>query len=117
MSGLTQQLRQSASQSTELPADSMNLDDFIQPNSVASPAGLTSALPNESSSALSSSQGSAIPINLKNKYQRQSGNGFPAASMPNPKSYVALNRLNGEFDYVQKRVRKTSIDERRVSVA
>lgn len=110
-SGITQQLRSINDRSASPAADAMNLDDFIQPNSVASPSGITSTQTTENTRA-NSNQGSGIPINLKNRPQRTTGNAFPAASMP--KSYVALNRANGEFDYVQKRVRKTSIDERRV---
>lgn len=86
----------------------MNLDDFIQPNSVASPTVSAPTIASENTNPAS-----GIAINLKGKQQRQTASGQPAASMPH-KSYAALNRLNGEFDYVQKRVRKTSIDDRRV---
>ena len=102
----------SADRSVEQSADAMNLDDFIQPNSVASPAGVTSPPTAEIVTSTHVAQGSGITIGLKGKLQRQLPSNLPAASMP--KSYIALNRL-GEFDYVQKRIRKTSIDERRVS--
>lgn len=103
----------SVDKSADQTADSMNLDDFIQPNSVASPAGVTSPPSVENIGSTTVTRGFGIPIKTKAKPHRQATHGLPAASMP--KSYVALNRLGGEFDYVQKRVRKTSIDERRVS--
>lgn len=109
------QLRRSVDALTESPSDPMNLDDFIQSNVVASPAGITSPISTEASQRRPTQPGPGIPITTKAKPQIQVPRNLPAASVP--KSSIALNR-SGEFDYVQKRVRKTSIDERtRVSIA
>lgn len=89
----------------------MNLDDFIVPSSVASPAGLTSEVPIDPSPTIS--QNRSIPVGKKSRQYTQPAVGTPATSMP--KAIVNRNR-NGEFDYVQRRVRKTSIDERSVSL-
>lgn len=88
----------------------MNLDDFIVPTSVASPAGLPT--PSSSENAVPagnpSLQGNSIPINTKQKSAPQNPN-VPAASVP---KHAVLAQHAG-FDGVPKRVRKTSIDERR----
>jgi len=104
------QLRNSTDHSSEHPADPMNLDDFIVPTSVASPAGIMDA-PNDQSGQQSVPQAHGIPINTRERPQIKIATGVPALSVP--KSSIALNRTS-EFDYVQRRVRKTSIDERRV---
>lgn len=85
----------------------MNLDDFIIPTSMASPAGLMTEAPIEDAAEVA-----GIPITRRAKTPTQAPTNFPAASMP--KNTIARNR-NGEFDYVQRRVRKTSIDDRSVS--
>lgn len=112
-SGIAQQLRRSIDQPVELELTSepMNLDDFIVPSSIASPAGITSPAPNEGLIQNKAPQGSAnIRITPRNKRSVQIPMNLPPSSMP--QSSVALNR-SSEFDYVQRRVRKTSIDERR----
>jgi GATA-binding protein, other eukaryote len=88
----------------------MNLDDFIVPTSVASPAGF--APPVLESSTRSSHKASAIPIKVKKDGQSNSPSNLPPASVPHPLAQPSRSR---EFDYVQRRVRKTSVDERRVS--
>ncbi|KAI9891917.1 MAG: hypothetical protein M1814_002302 [Vezdaea aestivalis] len=109
------QLRSSdpASATTPLP-DSMNLDDYIFPSSVASPSGLS---PSPESDHQTTSFGTVTPaIPIK---QRKAVHGlplhshhsdFPPASAPYPPLHQ--NR-NDEFAYVKRHVRKTSIDERR----
>lgn len=111
-SGIAQQLRRSVDQPVELDLTSepMNLDDFIVPSSIASPAGITSPAPTEGLFQNIAAQGSAIRINPRNKPSIQVPTNFPPSSLP--QSSIALNR-SSEFDYVQRRVRKTSIDERR----
>jgi len=84
----------------------MNLDDFIVPSSVASPAGLAAEAPIESMDHQNNSH-MGIPIGRRNKSQQQ----LPAASMPRQ---MQNKGRPGEFDYVQRRVRKTSIDEKSV---
>jgi GATA-binding protein len=111
-SGIAQQLRKSVDQPVELElvSEPMNLDDFIVPSSIASPAGITSPAPTEGLVQNRATQGSAIRITPRNKPAVQIPMNLPPSSMP--QSSVALNR-SSEFDYVQRRVRKTSIDERR----
>jgi hypothetical protein len=112
-SGIAQQLRRSVDQPVELELTSepMNLDDFIVPSSIASPAGITSPAPTEGLTQNRAPQGSAnICVTPRNKPSVQIPMNLPPSSMP--QSSVALNR-SSEFDYVQRRVRKTSIDERR----
>jgi hypothetical protein len=93
-------------------ADPMNLDDFIMPNSIASPAGLTP--PVVESSARTFNRSSALPIKTKKDVHQSTPSTVTpgSGSVPHP-----LSRLSRplEFDYVEKRVRKTSVDERRVS--
>jgi hypothetical protein len=88
----------------------MSLDDFIIPTSVASPAGIPtpSSLDNLPISAELHTH--SVPMKPKPTPSVQIPQGLPAASFP--KTSLPPNRLS-EFDYVQKRVRKTSIDERR----
>lgn len=130
-SGIAQQLRKSVDKSAEQPeqsyqhehehthphdhdhahgSDPMNLDDFIIPSSVASPSGITSPAPSEPHDQGKSAQPGGIPIATRHKPQVQIPHGLPPASMP--QTSIPVNRLS-EFDYVPKRVRKTSIDERR----
>ncbi|KIX10402.1 uncharacterized protein Z518_01484 [Rhinocladiella mackenziei CBS 650.93] len=112
-SGIAQQLRKSVDTSaeSEQPSDPMNLDDFIVPSSVASPAGMTSPATSEPVNGQSKpTQAPGIPIAARTKPQVQIPKGLPPSSMP--QSSIPLRR-SSEFDYVQKRVRKTSIDERR----
>lgn len=88
----------------------MNIDDFIVPSSVASPAGLAAEAPVDNMANQSNSH-VGIPIGRKKKAQQQLPAQLPAASMP---KQIQNKGRNGEFDYVQRRVRKTSIDERSV---
>ena len=97
-------LRESADPSTTPDPDAMNIDDFIFPTSIASPAGMSPSSTPPSSSV----NASAIPIKAKKDVQHQLHPEFPP-SAPNQ------DRLRDrEFDYVQRRVRKTSIDETKV---
>ena len=112
------QLRRSVDQQAQvqLPqpaADAMNLDDFIQPSSVGSPAGLPPSPSNETPT-LSNATAPAIPIRTANQYHDQNL-GLAHASAPPVPPAIHRDREN-EFAYVQRHVRKTSIDERRVSL-
>jgi hypothetical protein len=105
------QLRKSIDLSAEQNADPMNLDDFLVPTSIASPAGISPApIPDLATNQHSQS---AVPLNMRQKPHINVPTGMPASSVP--KSSIPIMH-GGEFDYVQKRVRKTSIDERRVSL-
>lgn len=112
-SGIAQQLRRSVDSAAETehsPSDPMNLDDFIIPSSVASPAGITSPAPVEAPAPSKPFQTPAIPITARNKPHIEIPKELPPSSAP--QSSIPFRRTS-EFDYVQKRVRKTSIDERK----
>lgn len=89
----------------------MNLDEFLVPSSVESPAGLVAPAPIEYVESGRYAQRANIPMLKSTKSQKQSTTTAPPASMPRNMTHRARN---GEFDYVQRRVRKTSIDERMV---
>ncbi len=90
--------------------DPMNLDDFIMPNSIASPAGLSPSVPDDSARA--TDRTSALPIKTKNDAQNGTPSSLTPGSVPPPLTQSSRTR---EFDYVKRRVRKTSVDEQRVS--
>ncbi|KAF2668942.1 hypothetical protein BT63DRAFT_413422 [Microthyrium microscopicum] len=81
--------------------DPMNLDDFLVPNSIASPAGLS---PSPSGEKMLGS--TSIPIR-KTSSQDQDYQLSRTAPINAP------IRPGTDFGYVQRHVRKTSIDERR----
>jgi GATA-binding protein len=88
--------------------DQMNMDDFIVPTSVASPANISRSPSAEAAMNPATTVASAIPIKKQNELRGQS---FPSsAPVPAP----IQQRANAEFGYVQRFVRKTSIDERKV---
>jgi GATA-binding protein len=82
----------------------MNLDDFLVPNSIASPAGLS---PSPSGEKMMNSS-AAIPIRKQVYNNEQAPHLSRTAPVPAP------IRRDPEFGYVQRHVRKTSIDERKV---
>ncbi|KAI9787874.1 MAG: hypothetical protein M1816_007360 [Peltula sp. TS41687] len=118
-------MRQSADDLT----DPMHLDDVIFPSSLGSPNGIvdvsglgaSGVSPSFSTSvspaaaeqdipASSNAVASAIPIKLRREVDRQGPSPFPAGSVPFAPQHA---EPVGEFAYVQRHVRKTSIDERR----
>jgi GATA-binding protein len=114
------QLRQATQSNNTAPAtasaDFMNLDEFIVPSSIGSPAGIEN-LPatsdhNTASQSHSVAQ-SGIPIKAR-KDQNVAHAPLVPASLPYPSQEL---RRNDEFGYVQRRVRKTSVDERKVSLS
>jgi GATA-binding protein len=111
-SGIAQQLRKSIDKGLEMEhsSDPMNLDDFIVPSSVASPAGIMTPAATEPAAQPKTTQASGVPIATRNKPQVQIPKNLPPSSMP--QTSIPTYRTS-EFDYVRKRVRKTSIDERR----
>ena len=121
-SGIAQQLRRSVDQQAHAPPASdpnaMNIDDFIQPSSVGSPAGLAPSPSNDTPSV--SATAPAIPIRKAanqhhhDHHDQDLALALAHASAPPVPPELHRGREN-EFGYVQRRVRKTSIDERRVS--
>ncbi|KAK5129012.1 hypothetical protein LTR85_000345 [Meristemomyces frigidus] len=109
------QLRKSSEQANRSSDDKMNLDDFIVPSSMGTPAGISPA-PSTASVAepelpANTTTLSAIPIKQHQRLQAEELSVARASAPSVPP--LEQNRANHEFDYVQRRVRKTSIDERR----
>jgi GATA-binding protein len=93
--------------------DTMNLDDFIMPTSIGTPAGLSPSPSGEKMANSATSGTIGIPIRRTSNMNDQELY-ISRASMPvNPQN----NRSENDFGYVQRHVRKTSIDERRVRIA
>lgn len=101
-------------------SDCMFMDDltFTSPSSmVGSPSGLSScgiahSPSSENLNTSSHATASAIPIKKTSREKElMLGLHLPPASAPQTQFEGGL----GEFDYVQRRIRKTSVDERRVS--
>lgn len=103
-------LRESIDQSGTPPSDPMNIDDFVFPSSVTSPTDPSPSPPADLTLPSTNAVVSAIPIKTKKELQDQLHANFP------PSAPSAERMRNREFDYVQRRVRKTSIDETRVIV-
>ncbi|KAF1358949.1 hypothetical protein EJ07DRAFT_122206 [Lizonia empirigonia] len=113
-SGIAQQLRRSVDQQAQVqqpqpqqPHDTMNLDDFIFPSSVGSPAGLSPEPSNGAEGPFNAGPG--VPIRKANQLNDHNLSLAHASAPPVPPQ---INREN-EFGYVSRHVRKTSIDERR----
>ena len=110
------QLRQSSDQTIK-PAqtdDAMNLDDFIVPTSIGTPAGI-SPTPSSTMADIESATATApgIPINRRQQQIQDEDMNLARASAQT-KGPFEQGRANNEFGYVPRHVRKTSIDERRV---
>lgn len=94
----------------------MNLDEFIVPTSIGTPAGISptpSSVTADYEAATATAHG--IPINRRQQ-QIQDEEVNPArASAPTVGPFDQGRAIN-EFGYVPRHVRKTSIDERRVSI-
>ena len=106
------QLRKSSEQANLTEDDRMNLDEFLVPSSIGTPAGLSSPAPSSipddaRSSTLTTA--SAIPIK---QFQRSHAEELSLSRASAPTSEQQRNR--GEFGYVPRHVRKTSVDEQRV---
>lgn len=94
----------------------MNLDDFIVADSLAPPTGISNSpspdLATQSKNKPLRSQINAIPIN-PHKPRQASLPHFGPQSVPVPPHAPNAQR---EFGYITRHHRKTSIDERRVSL-
>lgn len=101
-------LRQSQDLTNSPDPDPMNLDDFIMPASMTSPAGMTSpSSPSDHATANSNAIAAAIPIKSRKESTQNPHPDFAPSAPPHDRSRTR------EFEYVQRRVRKTSIDETR----
>lgn len=110
------QLRKSSAQANKQNDEHMNLDDFIVPSSIGTPAGVSPAPSSTAAEAELSSTAttlSAIPVKQQQRLQGEELS-LARASAPSV-SPLEQRPTNKEFDYVQRHVRKTSVDERRVS--
>ena len=89
----------------------MNLDDFIFSDNISTPAGLgmspSPELNKKDSERPVNTVASAIPIKMRKE--------TPQFVVPQSVPAGHHNLRHDEFNYVQRHVRKTSIDERRVS--
>lgn len=86
----------------------MNLDDFIFHTSIASPSDPSPSPPQPTST---NTIASAIPIKVRKGLQDSSHPTFPPASAPVPPQDYHRGH---DFDYIQRHVRKTSVDEKKV---
>ena len=106
------QLRQSQDLTKSPDSDPMNLDDFIVSSSVASPTNITTPSPPvDHAPAPSNAVAAAIPINKSRKESDQIPHPNFVPSAPSHDRSRAR-----EFEYVKRRVRKTSIDETKVGL-
>ncbi|ESZ98449.1 hypothetical protein SBOR_1111 [Sclerotinia borealis F-4128] len=105
------QLRKSTDQTAVDISDAMNLDDFIFSDSISTPADIATSpspeLTKREVDRSSNTVASAIPIKMRKESTQQFS---VPQSVPVPHH---APRSNEEFNYVQRHVRKTSIDERR----
>ncbi|KAK8434921.1 hypothetical protein IWX49DRAFT_500948 [Phyllosticta citricarpa] len=92
-----------------IKAEHMNLDDFIVPSSIGSPAGMPHS-PTADEQPSSTITGPAIPIRKHTSHLHDDSLHISRASAP---SVPPTATRESEFGYVQRHVRKTSIDERR----
>lgn len=92
----------------------MNLDEFIVPTSIGTPAGISPS-PSSTMAEMESATATApgIPINRRQQQLQDEDLNLSRASAPSVGPFDQ-NRTNSEFGYVPRHVRKTSIDERRV---
>ena len=105
------QLRKSSEQTQSQGSDLMNLDDFINGENMGTPAGMSLAPSPETSSKMTDdraahhSTASAIPIKSRKEQ--------PAQHMIPQSVPAALHhsRMQPEFGYLPRHLRKTSIDE------
>ncbi|SMQ50617.1 unnamed protein product [Zymoseptoria tritici ST99CH_3D7] len=107
-------LRKSSEQTSKPQAqdDQMDLDEFLVPSSIGTPAGGSPA-PSSGADEYTSTATSMSAIPIKQQ-QRLQGNDLSLARASAPSvPPLEQTRGNHEFSYVQRRVRKTSIDERR----
>lgn len=101
------QLRKTSEQNISQQCDPMNLDDFIITDNIATPHAHEAM--KHADERPSNSVSSAIPINKSRRELTR--HTFVPQSVPVPPH---RQRVQDEFGYVTRHVRKTSIDDRRV---
>lgn len=108
------QLRKSSMQAVKaaIQDDHMDLDDFLVPTSIATPGSESPPASIAEAEPLPFTIASAIPIKLQQRLHTDDLS-LARASAPSV-APLETSRTNPEFAYVQRHVRKTSIDERRV---
>lgn len=94
----------------------MNLDDLLVPNSAGSPLAVSRS---PSTDTLTTAHApSALPIRGQHGQHRDNtADGLHVSRSSMPLSAHARNAEHTEFGYIQKRYRKTSVDERMVRAA
>lgn len=107
--------------------DTMNIDDFIFSDNMATPLGIANSPSPEltrkdaakpAASSSTNAVTSAIPIKARKEASNGTANATPQFVVPQSVPVPQHGpRSNEEFNYVQRHVRKTSIDERRVSTS
>ena len=107
------QLRKSSDQVAAEHPDAMNLDEFIFSENISTPAGLgMSPSPEQAKKEVPEKSANAVASAIPIKMRKESAQFAIPQSVPVPHHNP---RSNEEFNYVQRHIRKTSIDERRVS--
>ncbi|KAI5195277.1 hypothetical protein E4T39_08309 [Aureobasidium subglaciale] len=95
-------------------SDHMNLDDFILPSSIASPISQSSPSASlDPSLNESKATPTGIPIRRHQQLQEEAQDDFVARASAPSVAPTAVHKTTDEFGYIQRHVRKTSIDERR----
>lgn len=106
------QLRENSGHTAAEHADAMNLDEFIFAENISTPTGLVATPSPEIAKASLDKPSNAIASAIPIKMRKESSQFVVPQSVPVPQHTM---RGIEEFNYVQRHVRKTSIDERRVS--
>jgi GATA-binding protein len=91
----------------------MNLDDYIFSDNVSTPLGFGMSPSPEVSKKEADKTNHAVASAIPIKMRKETSQFAVPQSVPVPHHNP---RHNEEFNYVQRHVRKTSIDERRVSI-
>jgi GATA-binding protein len=105
------QLRKTSEQSLLQP-EPMNLDDFLVAENMATPTGFALTPTPETSRPFKDEGPTSASPAITIKPRKDAPQQFMPLSVPVPQH---VPRTADEFAYVPRRVRKTSIDERRVS--
>lgn len=92
--------------------DSMNLDEFMNFDNSGTPGTATSSPELEKKDKQSSSHATASAIHIRSSLKKGSAQNIVPQSVP--ANQHPRQRTQDEFGYLQRHVRKTSIDERRV---